>query len=278
MRVIDSGIRLAIDFDLKLEIYWMKNDDLFCGFEDLFDLNFINQFVSVRVYETDKNHESHLQQIKKIIFRKKHFYFNDEILVNKNINSIYHKAYIDFVKRFNNVDNYQSLIKSKWSNILSDCDIIGKTYSRFYGPINSNYHYFRLQHLISKKSFLILNKFPNNVLGVHIRRSDNKIATLTSTRNKFIDSINWYLKSNPGAKIFLASDDISEKIYFEKYYAEYIIIYESELVRNKQMGIKDALLELFCLSHCSFIIGSYFSSFTEVAICYNKEKDYLILE
>jgi hypothetical protein len=278
MRVIDSAIRFAIDFKFKIEIYWIKNEDLYCGFEDLFDLNFINKYVSVKVYETDKIHENYFQKIKKFFFKYNHFYFNDDFLVNNNFNSIYDNAYRDFVKRINSLDNYQNLIRAKWSNILSDGNITGLTYSRFYGPINSSYHYFRPQHLISQKSYRILEQFPVNILGVHIRRTDNQLSTLTSTRTKFIDSISLYLKDNPNSKIFLATDDISEKKYFEKYFAPYIIIYESELVRNKQLGIKDALLELYCLSHCSFIIGSYFSSFTEIAICYNKKKDYIIID
>ncbi len=36
MRVIRSGISLAQKYNLKLKIYWIKRDELNCGFEDLF--------------------------------------------------------------------------------------------------------------------------------------------------------------------------------------------------------------------------------------------------
>jgi hypothetical protein len=36
-------------------------------------------------------------------------------------------------------------------------------------------------------------------------------------------------------------------------------------IRNLQKGIQDAVVDMYCLAGCQKIIGSYFSSFSEVA-------------
>jgi hypothetical protein len=51
----------------------------------------------------------------------------------------------------------------------------------------------------------------------------------------------------------------------QQQYGDRIITYEKVLDRNQQKGIQDALVDMYCLAGCQKIIGSYFSSFSEVA-------------
>ena len=60
-------------------------------------------------------------------------------------------------------------------------------------------------------------------------------------------------------------------------YGDKVITIEMNLNRFDAKGMQYALLDLYCLSLCSKLIGSYFSSFTEVSVSYNRIKDYLII-
>ena len=58
--------------------------------------------------------------------------------------------------------------------------------------------------------------------------------------------------------------DITDKPAVEQF-PEEIIVYKKELSREKEEGIKDALVDMLCLSKTSRIIGSFWSSFSEVS-------------
>ena len=65
---------------------------------------------------------------------------------------------------------------------------------------------------------------------------------------------------------YLATDDLSEEEQLREIFPGRIISNETrDLSRNSNTGIQDDLLDLWCLSNTSLIIGSYFSSFTDIA-------------
>ena len=72
--------------------------------------------------------------------------------------------------------------------------------------------------------------------------------------------------SNPEMIFFVSTDNESyQNILVNKFGIQRIIFHEKEFSRNKTEGIKDAVIDLFCLSKTSKIYGSYFSSFSYVA-------------
>lgn len=103
-------------------------------------------------------------------------------------------------------------------------------------------------------------------VGVHIRRTDNKPAIGKSSTDAFISSMEKELLSNPDTMFYLATDDRSEEALLRKKFPGKIISNEErDLSRASVVGIQDALLDLFCLASTNKIIGSYFSSFTDIA-------------
>jgi hypothetical protein len=65
---------------------------------------------------------------------------------------------------------------------------------------------------------------------------------------------------------FLATDSPDEEKRLREIFAYRIITHPKRSVdRQNPQAIKDALIDLFCLSKCKKIIGSYWSSFTETA-------------
>jgi len=74
------------------------------------------------------------------------------------------------------------------------------------------------------------------------------------------------LSMNPSTMFYLATDDLSEEANLRRVFPDRIISNETrDLSRDSVNGVKDALLDLMCLSKTDKIIGSYFSSFTDIA-------------
>ena len=87
-----------------------------------------------------------------------------------------------------------------------------------------------------------------------------------SSTDAFITSMEAVLKKDPDATFYLATDDMNEEARLRERFGDKIISNKNrDLSRASVNGIRDALIDLFCLSRTSAIIGSYFSSFTDTA-------------
>ncbi len=109
-------------------------------------------------------------------------------------------------------------------------------------------------------------KCDHNTIGLHIRRTDNANAVKYSPTSLFFAKVEEELKANPQMKFYLATDDPSEEKAFIEKFGESVLIYRKHsLDRNNPIAIKDALVDLYNLSHCRKIYGSYWSSFSDTA-------------
>lgn len=105
-----------------------------------------------------------------------------------------------------------------------------------------------------------------NLIGVHIRRTDQIDSIRYSKTENFIELMSREIEKNPKTMFYLATDDMSEEEYIRKIFPDRIVSYENRaLSRDSQTGISDAVIDLYCLSKCKKIVGSYWSSFTDVA-------------
>jgi hypothetical protein len=111
----------------------------------------------------------------------------------------------------------------------------------------------------------------NNVVGVHIRRTDHfastkKDSTLVCPTELFLEAIRKNLKNNDKTKVFLATDNKKEEKHIRQIFGDAVIVYEKDIVsRDTKRGMQDALIDWLLLSKTSRIIGSYSSSFSEEA-------------
>jgi hypothetical protein len=104
-----------------------------------------------------------------------------------------------------------------------------------------------------------------HLIGVHVRRSDHLPAIRYSPLVKFFAAVDSALLLNAESQLFLCSDDASVRLAFQRRYGKRVIVSEAELSRSSTAAIQDAVVDLFCLARCSSIIGSYHSSFSELA-------------
>jgi len=110
------------------------------------------------------------------------------------------------------------------------------------------------------------NLVDESFIGIHIRRTDNIWSREASPTDLFVDVIKKELSVNPSALFYLATDDTEEEHHLISSFADHIICYKKRsLSRDAIEGIQDAVVDLYNLSRCKKIYGSYKSSFSNVA-------------
>jgi hypothetical protein len=111
----------------------------------------------------------------------------------------------------------------------------------------------------------ITSSFDSNVVGVHIRRGDHETSKRFSPLEGFQAWIDGHLQERPSARFFLCSDDEEVHAHFSRLFGSRILAPDRLLSRNSVEGVQDAVVDLYALSRTSLIVGSYHSSFSELA-------------
>jgi hypothetical protein len=152
-----------------------------------------------------------------------------------------------------------------WDNAKNNFVI--DTYSDFYNSADTNYyHLFKpvkpLQKLIEKQ----VARFLKPTTGIHIRRTDNIKSIQKSTTRLFIDMVTHLLEKDSNQLFYLSTDDLKTETLFKAEFGDYIICQDKkDFKRDSSSGIESAVIDLFNLSETRNILGSYHSSFSEIA-------------
>jgi hypothetical protein len=101
---------------------------------------------------------------------------------------------------------------------------------------------------IEEKVKAIIATFPENTIGVHIRRTDNTHTIQYSPTEMFIEAIENEIKNDSEVKFYLASDSWDEKKNLLNLYRDRIITSMKASERNTETGIIDAFVEMNVLS------------------------------
>ena len=114
---------------------------------------------------------------------------------------------------------------------------------------------------------LVENSFSSNsnVIGIHIRRGDHKKAREHSPLEAFVDAMK---KEDSSTKFIVATDNAPTKRELESIFGERVWFPATSLSRMTKLGMQHALADFLALSKCSKILGSYDSSFSEMAALY----------
>ena len=153
----------------------------------------------------------------------------------------------------------QSTIKNIISAYNIKCNI-----SKLYSNIKLN------KSIETKVQYYIKKNNIKEKIGLHIRRTDytgNFIGKLINGSNDDDEFFN-YINIHSQDKFFLAADnEVTQNIYKNKY-GIYKIVYYKKIKKNNNLrktSLEDAVIDIFILSYCKKIKGTYNSSFTEFA-------------
>ena len=107
--------------------------------------------------------------------------------------------------------------------------------------------------------------FTQKAIGVHIRRGDHMKARERSPASAFIKAMD----AEPADTVFVvATDSNTEKALINERYKGRIWFPATSLSRMTQKGMDDAVSDFMALARCKRILGSYASSFSELAALY----------
>lgn len=174
------------------------------------------------------------------------------------------------LRKFRYQKEWRCFLPSESINLLS----LAENYHSFY--MDSCYalgsyeasdvrEFFKPKFELKEQILKITEKFSDKMLGVHVRRADNKMSIRYSPLASFRKRIDELLEKGETDRIFLCTDDECVRDYFRKTYGDKVLTRRISLNRNSLQGIQDAVVDLWSLSRTSHILGSYYSSFSDTA-------------
>lgn len=240
IRVIDSALGIAKTYNRPLKIIWEKSFELNCSFSRLFDIP-----NKIEIEETYRS------PLSKRLAERWHSGLS-------RLHIRYPFGY-DFHLLFNEAEDFRRIDQIAESR---NCYI--ETVHRF---ASSGDFFAAVQPRaeLMEKIKEIRSGFGTYTLGIHIRRTDNANAIKHSPTESFYNLIDNELSVHPHLRIFLATDSVAEQKAMETRYPGRVLFTLKSLDRNTEEGIRDALTDLYCLAATDRIIGSYYSSFSEIA-------------
>jgi hypothetical protein len=181
-----------------------------------------------------------------------------------------------FVKVINGIlpKTVECLSSSDKDRILKEWDhtrdLSLRSYGIFHRPrMDTWLHYLRRLQPTEEIRQQVDTLFPpfekERIIGVHIRRGDNVKSIQMSPFENFLEQMD-----SIDAFFVVATDDSQVKHFLAERYGSRILFPSRTLNRNTEQGMMDAMLDFFCLTRCSRILGSQYSSFNEIAALYGK--------
>lgn len=231
--------RLADKYNKKVSLYWIRNHTCGAEFNKLFENKV--EVVSKEELEDDE------QGIYRVFQTWRFLTLKDEVPDNF--------AEVHPNKRRNNID---------------------LEFHRIPLDVRKSILFYLHQLKPTKVITSIVDKFVSengvkNLVGVHIRRDDfvmkgNDEKTDVSSDDKFIDKMYEVLIEDMTTKFLLCTDSQETQDKFKEEFGDRIIIYpKKNRDRTTTLNTQQGLVDLLLLSKTKHIIGTYHSTFNEVA-------------
>ncbi len=242
---ITSAIAFCEDHDIDLKVVWFKDWGMGADFHALFELTGNHPHVEI----VDATWKDYIYDRP----RKKNFWLPylyqrfayDQCVYESAINKGYSNNDLkDAFCRYKAVYlvHYCSFYPSRKGNICPSDDL--------------------MQLIDRKKADFQINK---DVIGVHIRRTDNTLSILNSPLSLFIEKMQYEISVNPIVRFYVASDDLNEKRKLQERFGDRILTSFDEVRRDNERGIIDAVVEMYLLASTKKIYGSSASTYSQYA-------------
>jgi len=235
MRVLDSGIALSRYTGCELHVVWTIRNQMPCRFEDLFEVP--AAFTSLR-------------QVRDPRFLR--------WLRLRRARAAYAR-FIDIPEASRLVAAGESFVA-----LANTPGVMIRTYNRFFTNATP---YAELVPAPSIRQALDrYRELLPRMVGVHIRRQDNRQSIAISPTEQFLHKMRLELEQEAATEFFLATDDLREEALLRREFGARIHTHPKKSVRRgARRAAVDAVVDLYCLAGCRKLLGSYYSSFTDTA-------------
>jgi hypothetical protein len=236
MQALDSAIALARACGAELRMIWYRSANINSTFEDLFVVpDIVTEITEFNLYRWPG-------RFRRSLYRKYFQWFFDHYLKHKEIPT----------------DD------AKLERLAADGRVYITAYRRFY---ERGMPYADLRPVASLEA--IIGSYATTLkktIGVHVRRTDNRHARNHSPLEMFVDLMRQEVVNDDATRFFVAADSPEVESHLRNEFPERIVTHpKRSLDRSDPLAIEDAMIDLYCLSRCRKLIGSYWSSFSETA-------------
>lgn len=239
MRSIASAVHIAKKLNRPLRIFWNQYEGLNAKFSDLF------QPIPVeKTFVEDTQKWKYRINYRKDYLLRRIFLMNyTQVLYNISVQ---------------NEKNIFSKIKDKRGDLLLiSCFDMSEMYPlrQIFIPTPE------IQGMIDEMT----RQFTNHTIGIHIRRTDNTMSIRESPISSFVEFMEREIEKDAKVTFYIASDDKEVKEFMQNKFSHRVLFSNIELSRSSLLGMKMAVSELFALSKTTKILGSYYSSYSQIA-------------
>lgn len=240
LRTIGSLQNVARKTGHKLFVVWSKEFDLNADFSDFFEPTEDFLVLNIKINKWTRNFLSH--------------YFLYPRITKLLRALIVSASYIQSHSEIEMIDDFQ---KNKLI-LIRTCYEFTKQY---------NLDSFRFNNQVKQQSVIEKNKIcRENLIGIHIRRGDHAISSEYSSSELFEAYIKDVERKNQGKTFYIASDSVDEKEKLKCKYGTSVITQPvSSYDRGTKEGMIESAIELYNLSCCCLVVGSFTSTFSEMA-------------
>jgi len=238
MRAMASGVYVARKLGCPVSFYWNENRECFAAFSDLFQPVLVDG-VSVIPYARSDFYLA--------LDRKRNLYLPGVIRSFIFDNQLVDSQCMD--------DN--EIEKLRGHIYMISGGFVAKCYSltALFVPT------LEIQEQINE----LKSHYSEHVFGIHIRRTDNTWSIQKNEIDDYLRFMDQKIETCPDATFYLASDSMEVKQLMIDRYGDRIVYHKAILERTSVQGMKDAVVDLWCLSLTKEIIGSYHSSYSDIA-------------
>lgn len=244
---ITSAIAFCQDHNVKLRILWFKDWGMGADFHSIMELSqpfneveIIDASWKDYIYDRPRKRNFWIPKIWQRFLFGKRFYDEDMF------SSFSVQALEEAVLKFKSVYVVHCSDFYKKENIL-----------QFLKPTSAV-----LEAIEERKRLLGLDE---NMIGIHIRRTDNVWSIENSPLFMFITKIKEEIAKDPTVRFYIASDDLGEKQKLKEQFGDRIVTLFDEVRRDNEQGILDAIVELYTLASMKKIYGSFGSTYSMLA-------------
>src|SRR5665647_3851278 len=229
MRAMASGVYIARKLGCPVSVYWNENRECFADFSDLFQSILVDG-ASIKPYSRSDFYLA--------LDRKRNLYIPGVIR-----NFIFDKQIVDC----NCLDDSE-IEKLQGHIYMISGGVVAKCYSltELFVPT------LEIQDQING----LRSHYSENVFGIHIRRTDNKRSIQKNEIDDYLRFMDQKIETCPDVKFYLATDSMDVKRLMINRYGYRIVFHKAMLERTSVQGMKDAVVDLWCLSLTKEIIGS----------------------
>ena len=111
----------------------------------------------------------------------------------------------------------------------------------------------------------IARGFSPSIVGVHVRRADQGLSIAESPTSAFLEAMRRAIKEDSKTTFFLATDSPDDAGVISSAFPGRVTRLRPDLSRPRPAAARDALIDMECLGRCRYVLGSYASSFSDVA-------------